>query len=153
MRLLVWFSVSGGSGEAEECQSTCAALERPAEPPDDAHHSCRYSRLCSLQTFTTVIIILFVFSCLQTYVLIGPQSGWRIDYYHAARVPKRRERWPATSLSLNTRPEPSMTAGHKTTTRRHWKSRWRAPTCPTNRTSRKENPMDSCDQKMITLFV
>lgn len=35
----------GGPGEAEERQSTCAALERPAEPPDDAHHSWRCSMI------------------------------------------------------------------------------------------------------------
>lgn len=31
----------GGTGEAEECESTCPALERPAEPPDDANHTRR----------------------------------------------------------------------------------------------------------------
>lgn len=48
MMIKYWFghlAHTGGTGEAEERESTRPALERPAESPDDAHHSWRCSIL------------------------------------------------------------------------------------------------------------
>lgn len=39
------FLIPGGTREVEECQSTRTTLERPADPPDDAHLSWRCSTL------------------------------------------------------------------------------------------------------------